>query len=412
MRRFALISFIILLGTLSAREYTLNELMQAGMENAYAIKQKSILRKNADLGLRTATWDLLPSADISYNRTNRDGTHTSSASFALSKTLTLNEPTYFNYRNAQLDKEIANLDWQQAKKEIAYRFYLDWLALIQKEREIAIQTENLRVQQQTTAQTRMLFRLGQRTAYDVSQSEITELNSSLAIQDLQNQLTKQRRQFFSDLRLQDMGYPFAEAEAIKPDTTAVFALAEVLPYYLHKLRMEIRKSELNKRQQQLGLFPTLSAQFSYDYSSRKNKVLDFEKYDDGYTLGLMVNWSLWSIWQKGNKYAQTMNTLQLKRWEQEDSRITYVNSIQNIKREWDYLKESYRLNLRKESQAKENLRIAQERYRLGNLTLLELEQAQLLVLEAQLAVNRISNQLLAKVQEWNLVNSHPILDKY
>jgi len=70
------------------------------------------------------------------------------------------------------------------------------------------------------------------------------------------------------------------------------------------------------------------------------------------------------------------------------------------------------LNEKKLTQAEENLRMAQEKYNLGTLSLIELEQARVNSLDASLSANKIRFQLLKKIQEWNLLNSLPVLGKY
>ena len=121
---------------------------------------------------------------------------------------------------------------------------------------------------------------------------------------------------------------------------------------------------------------------------------------------------MWSPWQKSNSYAQIKNTLLLKQWQYDDNEVSLNNDLNSIRREWSSTKLTLTLNLKKASQAEENLRIAQERYNLGNLTQLELDQARVQSLEAQLTVNKARFELLRKVQEWKLKCSYPILGKY
>ena len=56
--------------------------------------------------------------------------------------------------------------------------------------------------------------------------------------------------------------------------------------------------------------------------------------------------------------------------------------------------------------------IAQEKYKLGTLSLIDLEQAQVDALTAHLAENSLTYQLLKAAQQWNLLTSQPLLGKY
>jgi outer membrane protein TolC len=102
----------------------------------------------------------------------------------------------------------------------------------------------------------------------------------------------------------------------------------------------------------------------------------------------------------------------LKQWQYEENVSALNLDNQNLKREWNYLQEALALNRKKSAQANDNLLIAQERYNLGSLSMIELEQARINALEAELAVNKLTYQIQKKLQEWNLLNSQLILNKY
>jgi outer membrane protein TolC len=143
-----------------------------------------------------------------------------------------------------------------------------------------------------------------------------------------------------------------------------------------------------------------------------NDILAFGDYEDSYTLSIGLSWSLWTPWTKANSYSQVRNSLMLKQW-QYDENVSALNlDNQNLKREWNYLQETMALNRKKAAQANDNLLIAQERYNLGSLSMIELEQARINALEAELAVNKLTYQIQKKLQEWNLLNSQLILNKY
>lgn len=397
---------------LSATEYTLERILEAALDNSYSIRQKEIMLRNADLGIRSATWNLLPSVEAGFRRSNTDEHYTSSGSLVVSRSLTLNEPTYFNYRQARLDKKIAELDRQQTRKEIVYSIYSAWLDLAQLQKEIFIRNENLSVLQRIKQQSELQQQLGQRTAFDVTQTEINVINAQLAISELQNQLAAKRADLFNKVKLDDDGSELLFSPAYGAELEPDFADDKAETLLLAKQKYDLRKSRLDKRQQFIGLFPTVNLSGSYGQYSPVNDVLRFEDYTDSYTISLGVSWSLWTPFTKGSSYAQMANNLALREWQLDESEASYKLEKANLKREWDYLSATLALNTKKAAQAKENLRIAQERYNLGTLSLIELEQARVNSLEADLAVNKISFQLQKKTQEWNLLNSLPVLDKY
>jgi len=411
MKRYFIISLMLLTGLLAARQYTLDDFIKAAINNSYSIRQKEILRQNADLNVGIAGWNLLPSADISSARTNQDGNYRNKASLEIARSISLNEPSVFDLYQAKLDKDIAELDWQQTRKETIYSIYSAWIDIAQIQKEVAIRTENLKVLRKIKEQAELQKSLGQRTTYDVKQADINVINAELSIFELQNQLAKLRADLFNKVKLNDEGgeLVFDKSDAIKsPD----FSQPSEEPLLLAQLRQDIRKSRLDKLQQKIGLFPALTFSARYVRHNKTVDLLDFGKYDDSYTLSMGVSWSLWTPFTGAKSYSRINNTLFLKQWQYEENLAAQKLDNDNLKREWLYLNDILNLNRKKSAQAADNLLIAQERYNLGTLSLIELEQARINALEAELSVNKISFQLQKKLQEWNLKNSQLILDKY
>ncbi|MBM4400285.1 MAG: TolC family protein, partial [Candidatus Cloacimonetes bacterium] len=172
MKSYFIISLMLLTGLLAARQYTLDDFIKAAINNSYSIRQKEILRQNADLNVGIAGWNLLPSADISSARTNQDGNYRNKASLEIARSISLNEPSVFDLYQAKLDKDIAELDWQQTRKETIYSIYSAWIDIAQIQKEVAIRTENLKVLRKIKEQAELQKSLGQRTTYDVKQADI------------------------------------------------------------------------------------------------------------------------------------------------------------------------------------------------------------------------------------------------
>jgi len=411
MKRFIVIALLLVTCLLSAGTYTLDDLVKAGLDNAYSLRQKQILLKNADLSVKSAAWDLLPTADITASRTNKDEFYANRGSLEISKSISINDPAFFNYFQSKMDKTIALIDVQQARKELVYSIYSAWLGINQTQKEIAIRTENLSVLQRIKEQTVLQKQLGQRTTYDVSQNDINVINAQLAIAELKNTLAKQRADLFNQVKLPDNGEEIESA----PESTEFkleFTKTQNEPFPILKIKEDMYKTQLDKIQQKYKIYPSLVFSGSYDQHSMNNDILDFGSYEDSYTLSVGLSWSLWSPWTKGNNYAQIKNSLMLKQWQYDEGIAALSLDQANLQREWNYLQESLNLNIKKAQQAKDNFLIATEKYNLGTMSLIELEQARVNSLDAELAVNTITYQMQKKMQEWNLLNSYLVLGKY
>jgi len=412
MRKICIIIMALLAGMVWAKDYTLDDLIQAGLNNAYSLRQKAILLQNANLDVNTATLNLLPELTTSASRSDVDGTYRNKASLNISKTLTLNEPNYFNYRTSLLSRSQAQMDISQTKKELVVNVYKNWLSIIEKQKELAIRQENLKVLNRTKEQTVLQQSLGQKTSLDVNQADINLINAQLTLKSLENQLASLRADLFAMLKLKDEGGDFVESEEVIPSESEALTPSEETPLLIRKLQEDLHKTRLSKLQQHIGLYPSLSLSFSYNDQSLTNDILAFDKYNDSYQISLGLSWTLSSLWEAGGRYAQTKNSLLLSEWAYENSLTTLDNDKANLTRQMHYLQESLTLNQKKLQQANDNLTTSEERYKLGLMSLLDLEQARVTALEASLAVNSITSQILQTVQDWNLLTSQPVLGKY
>jgi len=317
MKKILTIILLAVSGISAATTYTLDTMIDAGLKNSYSIRQKAIMIMNRGENLSTAYWELLPSADITAARNNNDGQYHTTGSLNFNKTISLTEPTLFNLKQARLDKEIAQLSWLNSKKEFVFNIYSSWLDLAELNREIEIQTQNMAVLKKISEQTDLQQKLGQRTLYDYRQSEINFINAELVLTELKNRFASKRAAMFNLVKLQDDGSELDFSLQIAGKNSPQVPEAKKSNIALEQLRFELRKSKTEKLQQKLGLLPYLYVSGRYEQKSRNNDILDFENYEDSYSLSAGFSWSLWSPWTKASSYTRIANNLTLKQWELE-----------------------------------------------------------------------------------------------
>jgi len=101
---------------LAANEYTLDQLVEYGLEHSYQIRKQELSDESSKSALKSSKWNMLPDADLSLGL-NQDldpispkSGFTNSAGFGINKTISLNDPAYFNYRQALLDRDISRIE--------------------------------------------------------------------------------------------------------------------------------------------------------------------------------------------------------------------------------------------------------------------------------------------------------------
>ncbi len=476
MRKHIFLILLLMAGLISlySKPLSLDELIKAGLDNAYSLKEKEILVTNSRLGVKSAAWDFLPSADVSACRENEDGEYSSSGKLEIAKDIELEDSDYFNYQQAQLDKSIADLNWQQTRKEIVFQIYsawLDWSKTTQEEKILREYEEKLvtikrdfekaqspllddkkDLEAQSAAKMDSLEASDKeagtsgkkldivRNRYKMIQGRLANVNDSISFVstklntifynllqndvsktkvDLEkaervNALKKQRAELFNLIGLTDKGEDIEIASTLL-DPSFTFKQSSKESLFITKSNTDLRKAQLELLQKKIGLYPTLKLSGNYGQSSENNDIFKFADYDKSYTFSMGLSWSLWSPWTKASNYSQLRNEVFLKELELSENQRVLSLDLQKLQDEWDYLKETLKLYTNIEDKARTSILHVKESFRYSDLSTVEFagikdnaEDEK----DAKLEINRIRFEMQKKVQEWNLLNSLPVLDKY
>lgn len=182
---------------------------------------------------------------------------------------------------------------------------------------------------------------------------------------------------------------------IKIDTTIVFepqnvSLDELLELSvqnqpaLRSQELAVRSGELSVALAKSAFWPTLGAQFSY---SRDNE--EFEKiYKDldknwSYSIGMGISWNLFNGFADHANYQTSKIELKNSKLSLADYKRTLRSDIRILFNSYNAILEVVEIDEKNLEAAREEYRLANERYRLGSGTSLELREAQVNLTEAE-----------------------------
>jgi outer membrane protein TolC len=392
-------------------EYTLDDLIEIGLKNATTYQMEVLQKKNVHSSLISAYYDFLPSMSVSAGR-NYSKIDSKSAGFTLYKGISLNEPTYFNWRQAKYEQQMANLSFQEFRRNTAYEIFSNYVQVLEAEKRVEIQESNLAIQKKISQQVQTLYELKQKSAIELKQSQIALINAQIASQNAVNGLQKVREALFLYLNIPDKGYKFRGAEFDLKEEELVFEYSADI----QTSEIYLKKSALSLCQSRLDFLPRLSASYSYNYNYPGRNVtddlFDFGKYEDSYTIGASLSYSLLNPLEHREAYLRNKRSYRIQQIQLEDKKEQ--NKLQFIqkKRDWETEKQVYGLTKQKFELASESLMMAEEQFSMGALSLLELDQAKQSYLESEIDLNSQYYQLLLKQEELNLLLSRKILDKW
>ena len=393
-----------------AEQYYLDELIELGLERSVEMQKEISSYQNSKSSLRSSYMEILPSASIIANKSKiieKDWNRTSG--FSLTKSIYLDEPTYFKISQSLIDKQNSELALQEATKQIVFNIVSLYLSVLESQKSLEIHTENLKLQNKIYSQILAQFESGEKSILDLKQSEIDLIDYEIAVNEAENNLSKLRKDLFSYLNVQDEEYDFAEPEFEEIESELNFQnnLNMII------LKNEIKSSKLSLFQTKLNFFPTVYFSYSYNYNNANNEAFfDFDEYDDSQTISLNASYSIFDLLDKRESLSRTARNFKIQKLSFEDTEKNYRNEFSNLQKDVKTLKRSRDLYAEKLELAAENLNMAQEQFKLGMISLIDLDRSQLEYRNTQLSFNNRHYSLIRKQEELNLLLSKKILGKW
>jgi outer membrane protein TolC len=410
-----LILIMLLPIVLAANVYTLDQLIEYGLGNSFQIQRAELSNNGSQSSLRSAKWNLVPEANL-FAGMNQDldpisgnSDLTSNTGFEIRKNISLNDAAYFNYRYANLDAQTADMELEQSYSSYAYQVFQAYVETLSATKRKSALEENLAIQNRVWEQSKVLLRLGKTTTFEVKQNEIAVMNSQISIIQLENTIENARSRLFALVQIEDLGYPLAELEIEIDKSVPEFSTEDMRE--LKILKQELKRNEINLKQNFLNHFPTTSLGYSY---SRQVSGLDFDfdTYNTVHGVSLNLSYSLWNLFTNREEVTRAKINQQLAELSISDKIDTSRRDYDNIRKELTYLLRLDELYSERLQQSTEQIRIAEERYRLGLIQLLELDKTRTDYIAADIEFNANRYQIISKQEALNFLLSKQILGKW
>ncbi|MDY6916020.1 MAG: TolC family protein [Candidatus Cloacimonadota bacterium] len=409
MKKIFLI-LLILPAICLAQGYTLQQMVEIGLENSHEIMSQTQEYKNAKSSLRANYWEILPSANLNASKNKHDDqAWLKNSGFSLSKSIYLDEPTYFNIRRGILNKENAELTMEEIRKQIAYNVISYYLSILENKKALEIQQKNLELQEKINQQIQTLYDLGKKSELELQQGEIDFIDYQIAVLEAENRLKTNRKELFNYLNVEDDDKQLLEPELPEYSQSSDFETN----LELQRRKNSIKSSEISLFEQKLNFLPSFSLGGSYNYDKNTNAdFTEWDKYDDSTTLSLSFSYSLFDLFHKYESHGQLKRNLKIQEINYDRLEKEYQKELENLNSNIATLKRAKQLYKKKVELSEKNLSMAEEQFRLGLISLLDLDRSKLDYQNAQLNYNNKYYELFRKQEELNLLLSNKILGKW
>lgn len=400
---------------LIAQSYTLEELINYGLDNSFSVEKSKLSYENSTSSLKTAKWNLLPDAAVNGG-VKKDfdpmvGTDdvTSSTGLSISKTISLNDDAYFNYLYASLENKTANMQLKQTRKTYAYNVFSAYVKVLSSQKQRSSLEENLQIQTRVWEQSKTLLQLGKTTPFDVKQNEIAVLNSNISLMQLDNTIANARKELFALVQMQDEGYSLTELELNIQKDVPAFTTDNNADIQI--LNQDLKRINLQLKQNKLDDLPRLNLAYNFDRTV-SGSDFDFDTYNTNHGISLSVSYPLLNIFENSQSKTRTRISRQLSQVAVDEKKDQLRRNYDSALRELQYLTRMNELYTEQLAQSREQITQAEERYRLGLIELLELDKTRTNYIDTDISYNNNLYSIISKQEEINYLLSEPILGKW
>ncbi len=162
----------------------------------------------------------------------------------------------------------------------------------------------------------------------------------------------------------------------------------------------------------MNFLPSISISYLLSHDD-PNDIYDFGNYDrTSNTLSLNASYNIFNLLQNREQYLQSKRNHELLEMDLEITKEKDVIDLQILLSDLETIKQSQKLYADKLELAEKNLQMAQEHYKYGMISLLDLDRSKIEYQNSTISNMSKEFELLKKQEEINLFLSNKILGKW
>jgi len=395
-----------------AETFTIDKVIQLGLENSYDITNQIYTLKKSKQNLYSSFLDILPSAYYSISNTETSNSTSKSGSISITESIYSDDYRYFNISNNLSSLKKSKIDLEITRKNLIYNIISSYLNVLQNEKLYDVSKMALKIAKMNYDETKTLRTYGKVSELDMQQAEIDL--SSAQIDSLKSEYNYENSKMDLCFLLSidyDESYTFAELDYAFTENQK-FNLDIDQNLTVNSYKESMKQSKLSYVQNWLEFIPTLSFSVNKTLPWEKSGLFDFDSKSSPVQYTLSLSYPLLNPLtnlpsNKSSHYSYKQAKLlyeHKKKGEQQD----FVQAVKNF----NQLQQSYELAKKQENLSEMHFNLVNEKYRLGQADLTELENARQERFKSM--SSRISQyySLIMAQENIHLITNEKLLNRY
>jgi outer membrane protein TolC len=402
-----LLCFLLPLASSAQELMDLQECLRKGLENNYALRivrnEEQISDNNVTLGnagflpsvtlnsgynLRSSNSDQFPAGEEATLQQRNASTGTLDAGVNLNWTLFEGFSVQTSYRRLQELKRVGELNTRLAVENFIANLTAEYYNYVQQQIRlgnlkyaVALSRERLRIVESR-------YQVGSLSRLDLQQAKVYfNADSSLLIQ--QYEILHSSRIRLNEMMGGDVNHTFAAIDttisynaSLQKEELLEDALQQNTRLLLAVKNKTLSELELKSRQSQNFPYLRLNTGYGFTHYNYNSGTLDRQR-NWGPTVGVTLGYTLFDGFNRRREQKNAQISIQNRQLELEQSKLSLESDFAYMWMAYQNNLELTQLEVESLENAKLNYEIAMERYQIGDLSGLELREAQNSLLEAE-----------------------------
>ena len=412
----------------------LSDVVSSGVKHAFSVETEKLTLEEAHNKLSISYSAVLPTLTLSAGQTlggsqsvdSTSGDVTYASNPVSQLNLTASWTLWDNYksiRNIEITKK--DLDRERINSDrVVQKYVLDLLTAYLEYQMLLSEAETLksRLEQSrlTNEESQALVKAGAKTRMDAMDTEIEVANTERDILEAENGIANAERSLRVLINFEQMkNLPRMDLLKQEPYFIKDFdhRIAKLGPNWKDQLKdinqdikiqkYSLEESQMNLAQAKLAYFPTtqlvLTHQYTMDSYLQSNPTAGRRVGLNGDSIALTLSWPIWDWWSTPNTIANVQKEHEIKILQYRQANLEKQAEIDSLYRQLEVLKKTVEVSRMVLEKAEAQLRYSREMYRLGRLTLLQMQQS----------ISRVSdarNSLASRLKDRNIAVAKLLYD--